>query len=343
MNDLSPQKRTAKDYATDQEVRWCPGCGDYAILRAVQKTLADIDADPANTVFVSGIGCAARFPYYVETYGFHTIHGRAPAFATGIKLANPDLDVWVVGGDGDMLSIGGNHLMHVIRRNVDAQVLLFNNEIYGLTKGQASPTSRAGTRSPSTPMGSVDSPVSACSYVLGAGGRFVARGIDSQQKVLPELFKRAHAHQGASFVEILQNCIVYNDGVFADITDKSVAAERQVMCTHGEPLVFGADNDKGLRLNTETLALEVVSIGPDGPEASGVLVHDETNHVLASMLAVMDDDALPVAIGVIYCAPGETYDAGMQAMKHAATEKSGGIDLKALMHQGHTWTVEGAG
>ncbi len=341
MNDLSPQKRTAKDYATDQEVRWCPGCGDYAILRAVQKTLADLEADPANTVFVSGIGCAARFPYYVETYGFHTIHGRAPAFATGIKIANPELDVWVVGGDGDMLSIGGNHLMHVIRRNVDCQVLLFNNEIYGLTKGQASPTSRAGTRSPSTPLGSVDSPVSACTYALGAGARFVARGIDSQQKVLPEIFKRAHAHRGASFVEVLQNCIVYNDGVFADITEKDVAAERQVTCEHGQPLVFGANGDKGLRLNTETLTLEVVAVGDDGPEAAGVLVHDETNAVIAQMLASMDDDALPIAIGVIYCAPAETYGDGVAAMRKAARSKSGEQDLKAMLYQGHTWTVEG--
>lgn len=342
MNELAPtQKRTAKDFATDQEVRWCPGCGDYAILRAVQKTLADIDADPANTVFVSGIGCAARFPYYVETYGFHTIHGRAPAFATGIKLANPELDVWVVGGDGDMLSIGGNHLMHVIRRNVDVQVLLFNNEIYGLTKGQASPTSRAGTRSPSTPLGSVDNPVSACVLALGAGARFVARGIDSQQKVLPDIFKRAHAHRGASFVEILQNCIVYNDGVFADITEKAVAADRQVMCEHGQPLVFGADGNKGLKLDPKTLTLDVVAIGADGPEAAGVLVHDETNRVLAGMLAAMDDHHLPVALGVIYCDPAKSYGEGMAEMKAEATKRASGKDLKALMADGHTWMVGG--
>lgn len=339
MNELTP-KRTAKDFATDQEVRWCPGCGDYAILRAVQKTLADIDADPANTVFVSGIGCAARFPYYVETYGFHTIHGRAPAFATGIKLANPELDVWVVGGDGDMLSIGGNHLMHVIRRNVNLQVLLFNNEIYGLTKGQASPTSRAGTRSPSTPLGSVDSPVSACGFALGSGARFVARGIDTQQKYLPDILKRAHAHRGASFIEILQNCIVYNDGVFDDITAKPVAADRQVVCDHGNPLVFGANRDKGLHLNPETLMIEVVDIGEDGPEAAGVIVHNETNHVIATMLAAMDDDHLPVAVGVIYCNPGNSYDDGVAAMKAIALEKSDGVDLDGLMHQGHTWTVE---
>ena len=217
-----------KDYATDQEVRWCPGCGDYAILKAVLKTLADLQADPAQTVFVSGIGCAARFPYYVETYGFHTIHGRAPAFATGIKLANPELDVWVVGGDGDLLSIGGNHLIHALRRNLDLQILLFNNEIYGLTKGQASPTSRRGTRSPSTPQGSLDPPLSALKLALGAGARFVARGIDTQQKLLPEILKRARAHKGAALVEILQNCIVYNDGVFDGITAKAAEAEAQL-------------------------------------------------------------------------------------------------------------------
>lgn len=339
MNELTP-KRTAKDFATDQEVRWCPGCGDYAILRAVQKTLADIDAEPANTVFVSGIGCAARFPYYIETYGFHTIHGRAPAFATGIKLANPELDVWVVGGDGDMLSIGGNHLMHVIRRNVDVQVLLFNNEIYGLTKGQASPTSRAGTQSPSTPMGSVDNPVSACGFALGSGARFVARGIDTQQKYLPTILKRAYEHRGASFIEILQNCIVYNDGVFDDITAKPVAADRQVVCEHGKPLVFGANSDKGLRLNPDTLTIEVIEVGEDGPEAAGILVHNETNHVIAAMLAAMDDDHLPVAVGVIYCNPGDSYGDGVAAMKAAAHEKSDGISLDELMHQGHTWTVD---
>ncbi|MEO1019373.1 MAG: 2-oxoacid:ferredoxin oxidoreductase subunit beta, partial [Pseudomonadota bacterium] len=218
------QALTAKDFATDQEVRWCPGCGDYAILKAVQKTLADIQADPANTVFVSGIGCAARFPYYIETYGFHTIHGRAPAIATGIKLANPELDVWVVGGDGDMLSIGGNHLMHALRRNVDLTILLFNNEIYGLTKGQYSPTSRVGTRSPSTPAGSIDAPLSALKLALGAGARFVARGIDTQQKVLPGMLARAHAHHGAALVEIIQNCIVYNDNAFRHFTDRQVEA-----------------------------------------------------------------------------------------------------------------------
>ena len=237
-----------KDFASDQEVRWCPGCGDYAILKAVQKTLADVGATTERTVFVSGIGCSSRFPYYVATYGFHTIHGRAPAVATGVKLANPELDVWLVTGDGDGLSIGGNHLLHVLRRNVDLQIILFNNEIYGLTKGQYSPTSRRGTHSPSTPSGSLDSPVSPCAFALGAGARFVARAVDTQQAPLVDVLKRAHAHHGASFVEVFQNCVVYNDGVFDAFTEKSVAAEQQLHVVHGQPLRFGKDQPRGLRL-----------------------------------------------------------------------------------------------
>jgi len=217
-----------KDYASDQEVRWCPGCGDYAILKAVQKALAELGAPRERTVFVSGIGCAARFPYYLSTYGFHTIHGRAPAIATGIKLANPALDVWVVTGDGDGLSIGGNHMLHVLRRNVDLQIILFNNEIYGLTKGQYSPTSRRGTHSPSTPQGSIEAPVSPCAFALGAGARFVARAVDTQQPDVVALLKRAHAHRGASFVEVFQNCVVFNDGVFDHFTSKDVAGDAQL-------------------------------------------------------------------------------------------------------------------
>ena len=213
-------KLTARDFATSQEVRWCPGCGDYAILKAVTKTLADVGASRESTAFVSGIGCAARFPYYIESYGFHTIHGRAPAVATGLKLANPDLDVWVVTGDGDALSIGGNHLVHTLRRNVGLKILLFNNEIYGLTKGQYSPTSRVGTRSPSSPSGSVDTPVSAGQLALGAGARFFARGIDTDKAGLGHVLKEAHAARGTALVEIFQNCIVYNQDVFADFTDR---------------------------------------------------------------------------------------------------------------------------
>ena len=345
MNVAAPVRDlSAKEYASDQEVRWCPGCGDYAILKAVEKTLADIQAVPEQTVFVSGIGCAARFPYYIATYGFHGIHGRAPAIATGIKLANPELDVWVVCGDGDLLSIGGNHLLHALRRNVDLQILLFNNEIYGLTKGQYSPTSRQGTRSPSTPMGSLDLPVSAVAFALGSGARFVARSVDTQQKHLPVVLKRAHAYRGAAFVEIFQNCIVYNDGVFGAFTDRKVAAEAQIHVEHGQPLIFGAARDKGLRLVPSGLDLEVVRLGENGVTEADVLVHDETNRALAVMLAAMEAPSRPVALGVLYCQPAPSYERQMTERVakavQAATEKGSQGDLNALLRGGHTWRVE---
>ena len=334
-----PEKLTAKDYATDQEVRWCPGCGDYAILKAVQRTLADLQADPEQTVFVSGIGCAARFPYYMETYGFHTIHGRSPAIATGVKLANPDLDVWVVGGDGDMLSIGGNHTMHALRRNVDLNILLFNNEIYGLTKGQYSPTSRTGTRSPSTPYGSVDRPVSAAQFALGAGGRFIARSADILQKHLPVILKRAYENKGASFVEIFQNCIVYNDAVFSHFTEKKVASEMQIHVEHGQPLIFGAESNKGLRMKSDVLELEVVTIGEDGVSESDILLHDETNRPLAMLLASMNPPAYPVALGVLYCDPAPTYDGAVHDQVEAIKGEKGEGDFDKLLRRGHTWQV----
>lgn len=334
-----PEKLKPKDFATDQEVRWCPGCGDYAILKGVQKTLADIGAVPEKTVFVSGIGCAARFPYYMATYGFHTIHGRAPSFATGVKLANPDLDVWVVSGDGDALSIGGNHLIHLLRRNVNVQFLLFNNEIYGLTKGQFSPTSRAGTRSPSTPLGSVDNPISATQLALAAGARFVGRAVDSQQKHLPGVLTRAHAHIGTSFVEIFQNCIVYNDGVFSEFTAKDKVAGSQVAVEHGKPLIFGKDSEMGLRVKPGTFELEVVEIGKNGVSEEDVLVHDEKNKVLATLLAGLQGPDFPVAIGVLYCDPAPSYEQSIEAVKSSAPSKNGG-DMNALLRSGHTWKVD---
>jgi 2-oxoglutarate ferredoxin oxidoreductase subunit beta len=335
----APVKLTPDDYASDQEVRWCPGCGDYAILKSVLRTLADIEAKRENTVFVSGIGCSSRFPYYVSTYGFHTIHGRAPAFATGIKLANPKLDVWMVTGDGDGLSIGGNHLLHVLRRNVDLQILLFNNEIYGLTKGQASPTSRVGTRSPSTPTGSLDLPLSPTLFALGAGARFVARGIDTDQKNLPATLRRAHAHKGASFVEIFQNCIVYNDGVFADFIEKAVAEERQIRVEHGKPLLFGKGRTKGIRLKHNALELEIVTLGEAGVTEADILIHDETNRALAALIAGMESPEFPVAIGVIYCNPAPTYEAAV-ATQMAAAAKKGPGDMNAVLREGPTWRVE---
>ena len=326
-----------KDFATDQDVRWCPGCGDYAILKGVQKTMADIGARPENTVFVSGIGCAARFPYYMETYGFHTIHGRAAAVATGMKLANPDLDLWVVGGDGDSLSIGGNHLLHLLRRNVDLQYLLFNNEIYGLTKGQYSPTSRAGLRTPSSPTGAVEQPAHALEFALGAGARFVARGGDVRIKELTETLKRAHAHKGASFVEILQNCIVYNDGAFADIMDKDKAENAQIHLAHGQAMLFGKEKEKGLRLKPGRLQLEAVTLGENGIKEEDILIHDETDRVMAGMLAAMEGPDLPVAMGVIYCDPKPAFDHQMaEAMKGADHDLQ---DLQALINSGYTWEV----
>ena len=269
-------KLTRKDFTSDQEVRWCPGCGDYAILATVQRTMPELGVKRENVVFVSGIGCSSRFPYYMNTYGIHTIHGRAPAFATGIKLTNPELDVWLVTGDGDGLSIGGNHLLHCIRRNVDLQILLFNNRIYGLTKGQYSPTSLVGHVSPSTPFGSVDAPVLPAAFALGSGSRFVARCPDTVLKQLAPVLRRAHEHRGASFVEILQNCVVFNDAAWSGVDDKAGVSDHQLWLEHGKPMRFG--NNRGLRLRAQTCELEVVDVGEDGVSEADLLVHDERNH-----------------------------------------------------------------
>src|SRR5216117_228644 len=329
-----------KDYASDQEVRWCPGCGDYAILKAVHKAMAEVGARRERTVLVSGIGCAARFPYYMSTYGFHTVHGRAPAIATGIKLANPELDVWVMTGDGDGLSIGGNHMLHVLRRNVDLQIVLFNNEIYGLTKGQYSPTSRRGTKSPSTPRGSVDYPVSACAFALGAGARFVARSVDTLQAHLVGVLERAHAHRGASFVEVFQNCVVFNDGAFDGFTAKDGAADTQLHVEHGNPLIFGARKDRGLRLKPGKLELEVITLSESGVIPDDVLVHDETNRALAQLLVALEPPAFPVALGVLYCNPATSYERELYAQARAAGFGREPADLGALLGREGTWTVE---
>jgi 2-oxoglutarate/2-oxoacid ferredoxin oxidoreductase subunit beta len=328
-----------KDYASDQEVRWCPGCGDYAILKSLQKVMAELKAPRHKTVFVSGIGCSSRFPYYMSTYGFHTIHGRAPTIATGLKLANPDLDVWVITGDGDGLSIGGNHMLHVLRRNVDLQIVLFNNEIYGLTKGQYSPTSRRGTKSPSTPQGSIENPVSACQFALGAGARFVARSIDTTTAHLVDVLKRAHAHAGASFVEVFQNCVVFNDNVFADFTEKAVAPERQLLLEHGKPLLFGKQKTQGLRLKPGKLELEVVTV-PEGGAGSDVLVHDQTNLALAQLLAGLQPPDFPVALGVLYCNPATSYERDAYAQMRAAGYGAQRPELEALLTKDRTWIVE---
>lgn len=327
---------TAKDFASDQEVRWCPGCGDYAILKAVLKALADIGADPDRTVFVSGIGCSSRFPYYVNTYGFHTIHGRAPAFATGLKLANPELDMWIVTGDGDGLSIGGNHLLHVLRRNLDSQILLFNNEIYGLTKGQYSPTSRVGTTSPSSPKGSVETPVLPCAFALGAGAKFIARGVDTDAKNLGEVLKAARAFKGASFVEIFQNCIVYNPDVYAGFTEKKAADDHQLVVEHGKPLLF-AKGTRGLRFNATSFRVEVAQVGEGGVPISDILVHDETNLTLAQLLITMPQPAYPVALGVIYRSPGApSFETAF--WDHQATHGKRAGKVSAALRRAAIWT-----
>ena len=326
-------KLTVKDYASDQEVRWCPGCGDYAILKTIQKLMPSFEQPKENQVFISGIGCSSRFPYYMNTFGFHTIHGRAPAIATGVKLANPELDVWVITGDGDGFSIGGNHMLHVLRRNVDLQILLFNNEIYGLTKGQYSPTSQTGTRSPSSPTGSIDLPLSPCEVALGSGGTFIARTIDTEAKHLSAVVTRGHDHRGASFIEILQNCPIYNDGIFDQVKDKKIAADFKVELVHGEPVVFGKEREQGIRLNHDTLKLELVDATNED-----VLVHDETNKILATMLATMKGPDFPVAVGVIYREDKSSYvdDSQQQLISVRAAKGS----MQELLHSGHIWDVE---
>ena len=347
MNDMTPIKvqTTMKDWESDQEVRWCPGCGDYAILKAVQRTLPEIGADPAKTVFVSGIGCSSRFPYYLESYGFHTIHGRAPAFATGIKLANPELDVWIVTGDGDGMSIGGNHTMHVLRRNLNCQIMLFNNEIYGLTKGQYSPTSRVGTNSPTSPLGSVDRPALPCAFALGSGARFIARGFDVS-KELPNVLKAAHAHRGAAFIEIFQNCIVYNKDVFEDFAAPKGAEARQLWLKEGEPMLFNK-GAQGIALDAEKLTLKVVDVVADADgnpdwQAAGVIIHDVTNRSVAHMLVEMPFGPFPMALGVIYDDPRPTFEDAILGQDTKAREGKV-ADLGKLLAKGQTWTVTEGG
>ncbi len=326
------KKLTAKDFATSQEIRWCPGCGDYAVLKSVTRMLAKVGASKENTAFVSGIGCAARFPYYVDTYGFHTIHGRAPPIATGLKLANPELDVWVITGDGDGLSIGSNHLMHALRRNIGLKILLFNNEIYGLTKGQYSPTSRVGTTSPSSPSGSVDNPISAGQFALGSGARFFARTIDTDKVGMAHVLEQAHAFGGASITEIFQNCIVYNEDVFASFTDRADAAQTQLHVRHGEPMLFGENNGKGIRFNAETYALDVID-ATESPK--DVLIHDEANAVIARLLI---DLHLPVALGVIYRQPAQRFEDAFYA--HHPTRMKRTKTVADFIKGPNPWVVE---
>jgi len=335
--DVSLPKLTAKDFTTDQDVRWCPGCGDYAILTAVRKTLPNLGSAKEDYVFVSGIGCAARFPYYVETYGLHSIHGRAPAFATGIKLANPQLQVWIVSGDGDLLSIGGNHTLHVMRRNVDINILLLNNRIYGLTKGQYSPTSEFGKKTKSTPLGSPDYPVNPLMLAMGAGCTFVARGIDIDVKHLEAVMTEAAAHRGTSFIEVYQDCNIYNHKAWFYASQKDTRPDNTIMLEHGKPMIFGAESDKGLRMNSTRI--EVVALG-NGVAESDLLIHDETNATLAFQLCHMVHPDFPEPLGIIYRSQDhETYEQVFQDQIATAIEKRGRGDLAVLLHEGETWTV----
>jgi len=338
-NVIEPTRLTKKDYETDQDVRWCPGCGDYAILANVQRVMPELGVALEQMVWVSGIGCSSRFPYYMNTYGFHTIHGRAPAFAMGIKTANPSLSVWMATGDGDGLSIGGNHLLHCLRRNLDIKILLFNNRIYGLTKGQYSPTSEIGKVTKSTPSGSADQPVDPAAFALGVNGSFVARSIDTEAQHLADVLRRAAKHKGTAFMEIYQNCNVFNDGAFESFTDKAARAERQVRVEHGKPLLFGATANKGLRLNPQSMKLEVVNVGEGAMRPEDVLIHDETNSVLAFMLARMPYPEFPVAIGVLFAESRPTYDETVSQQQAAAVSKFGKGDLKKLLNSGSTWEI----
>lgn len=337
MPDTQLPTLKAKDFTSDQDVRWCPGCGDYAVLTAVRKALPRMERRKEDFVFISGIGCAARFPYYMDTYGMHSIHGRAPAFATGVKMANPDLQVWIVSGDGDLLSIGGNHTVHVMRRNVDLNIILLNNKIYGLTKGQYSPTSEIGKVTKSTPDGSSDYPVNPISLALGVGCTFVARCIDVDVKHLDEIMQVAAAHQGTSLIEVYQDCNIYNHKAWFYASQKDTRAESTVLLEHGKPLIF-AEGTKGIRLNGSTP--EVVALG-NGTTENDLLVHDVHNRAQAFLLAQMFYPQHPEPMGVIYVNENaRAYDQMVREQITASIEKHGPGDLDALIHEGETWDVE---
>jgi 2-oxoglutarate ferredoxin oxidoreductase subunit beta len=330
---------TKKDFQTDQEVRWCPGCGDYAILNAVQQVFPELGIPREKFVVVSGIGCSSRFPYYMNTYGFHTIHGRAPAVATGIKVARPDLEVWVATGDGDGLSIGGNHMIHMLRRNVGLKVLLFNNRIYGLTKGQYSPTSELGKKAKSTPYGSVDRPFNPLSLALGAEATFVARSVDVFQPHLKGVLREAAAHRGSAFVEILQNCNIFNDRAWESLTEKEVRDDHTLSLEDGQPLVFGKDRDRGIRL--KGLEPEVVRLG-GGVSEKDLLVHDATNAspAYAFLLSRMDQmPGFPTPIGVLRAVDAPRFEEGVNEQIREVVARKGPGDLAKLLRAGDTWEV----
>ena len=337
MSSTDTQTLKRQDFVSDQDVRWCPGCGDYAILAQIQKIFPTFGIPKENFLVVSGIGCSSRFPYYMDTFGFHSIHGRAPALASGAKLANPDLSVWVVTGDGDSMSIGGNHFIHVLRRNIDMNILMFNNRIYGLTKGQYSPTSELGKVTKSTPMGSLDYPFNPPQLALGASGTFIARTIDREQKHMSTIFQAANDHCGTSFIEIYQNCNIFNDGAFSDLTEKITKNEIQLVLEHGKPMVFGVDKDKGLILDGSNF--KVVKLGKNY-SLDDVLIHNMRDKNLAMLLSeITYIPELPVPIGILFKEDKPTYDKMMAEQIQEAIQSKGTPDLKKLLLGNNSWDI----
>lgn len=328
------------DFVTDQSVKWCPGCGDYSILKQAQRVLPDFGVPRENFLFISGIGCSSRFPYYMNTYGFHTIHGRAAAIASGAKLANPDLSVWIVTGDGDALSIGGNHTIHLMRRNLDVNILLFNNRIYGLTKGQYSPTSELGKVTKSTPMGSLDRPFNPSALALGSQASFVARSIDRNPKHLQSILKSAYEHNGTSFVEIYQNCNIFNDGAYANLTDKNVAADNVLELEHSKPMIFGKNKNLGLHIDCNSPS--IIDLAKDkNVSIDDVLVHDQTDIVRASMLSSLTyNDNFPTPIGILYAVDEPIYEEMLDAQIEAAIKKQGEGDINTVLAGSNVWEVK---
>ena len=326
-----------KDFVSDQEVRWCPGCGDYAILSQVQKLFPDLGVKKEDFLVVSGIGCSSRFPYYMNTYGFHTIHGRAPALASGAKIANPNLSVWVITGDGDAMSIGGNHFIHLLRRNFDMNILMFNNRIYGLTKGQYSPTSETGKKTKSSPMGSLDYPFNPPALAFGAGATFIARSLDREQKHLNKVLKNAHEHKGTSYVEIYQNCNIFNDGAFSDLTERETKMETQLVLENGQPLIFGKDKNKGVRLNGSQF--EIVEIGSNY-SVDDLLVHNTKDKNLGLLLSDLTyQPEFPKPIGVFYEEDKPTYEEQLINQIDNAKSKMPKADFDKLIRSSHTWEI----
>jgi len=339
MAELKTFQYSPKDFKSDQEVRWCPGCGNHAVLNAVQKALSELGIPKEKYAFISGIGCSSRFPYYMHTYGFHGIHGRASAIASGVKIANPELSVWQITGDGDALAIGGNHFIHVIRRNVDINIILFNNEIYGLTKGQYSPTSQKGLVTKTSPFGSIDDPFSVGELVIGAKGKFIARTIDTNVALSTQIYIEAAKHKGTSVIEVLQNCVIFNDGIHDDVAGKEVRDDRTIILHHGEPMIFGKGNDKGLIL--DGLKLKVVKLGEKGITRESLLVHDshEPNPGIQYMLANMRYPEYPVALGVIRAVSGITYEDAVEEQITRVKENAKIKCMDDLLNSGNVWTV----